>query len=125
MWEKEDTVSFVKDLFIVSLKSDFLKGTLCKIKYGKQVLEVKKWILVGCNKCIGQFLPKVLRVSLCKGKLLHCRSIVFLHTGQKEELKSGRGVFERTVKRMQIRTVQKMERRMSTAMCRTTEVSNT
>ena len=56
---EEDAVSIVRHSSIFSPKSDFSKETMCKVNYGKQVLEAK--ILdVGELQCmcIGQYLPK-------------------------------------------------------------------
>ena len=41
LWEKEDAVSIVRDSAIVCPKSGYSKGMMCKVKYGKQVLEAK------------------------------------------------------------------------------------
>ena len=67
LWEKEDAVSLVKESSIVSPKSDFCKGTICKVKYGSAVLEAKV-LDVGELQCmcIGDLLLKVLRVNPCK-----------------------------------------------------------
>ena len=56
LWVEEDAVSIVRDSSIVFPKSDYPKGTMCKVKYGRQVLYVK--ILdfgeLQCTSCIGQ-----------------------------------------------------------------------
>ena len=41
MWEKEDTVSIAKNTSITFPKVGYSKGTTCKVKYGKQVLDAK------------------------------------------------------------------------------------